>query len=258
MIPLSQNQHKFIRSLQFKKGRDLENRFLVEGVRLCEEVLNSDHQVNYLIISETLRHSERILQLLEKSRARKLPIYVTDEKKFNTLSDTQTPQGIACVAAKKEQPADLKSGSLLLGLDAIRDPGNMGTMIRTADWFGLDGIFASADTVDIYNPKVIRGTMGALFHVPVKENVTLYDELVVLKQNNFKIIGTVSEDGIPLAQFKKQEKTVLLIGNEAQGLAPELDSIIDSNICITRKGKGESLNAAIAAGIFLYHLTKDN
>jgi len=258
MIPLSQNQHKFVRSLQLKKVRDQENRFLVEGVRLCEEVLNSDYQVNYLIFSENLRQSERTLRLIEKSRARKLPIYVTKEKKFNTLSDTQTPQGVACVVTKKEPPADMKSGSLLLGLDAIRDPGNMGTIIRTADWFGIDGIFASADSVDIYNSKVIRGTMGALFHVPVKENVTIYDELNVLKQNNFKIIGTVSEDGIPLGQFKKPEKTVLLVGNEARGLNPELDRIIDSKICITRKGKGESLNAAIAAGITLYHLTKDN
>ncbi len=258
MIPLSQNQHKFIRSLQHKKGRDQENLFLVEGIRLCEEVINSDYQINYLIISESLRESERILQILEKIKTQKLPIYITDEKKFKALADTQTPQGIACIVTKKEQPTGMNSGSLLLGLDAIRDPGNMGTIIRTADWFGIDGIFTSSDSVDIYNPKVIRSTMGALFHIPIKENVTLYDELNFLKQNNFKITGTVSEGGVPIEQFKKQEKTVLLIGNEAQGLSPELDSIIEINICITGKGKSESLNAAIAAGIAIYYLTKDN
>ena len=258
MIPLSLNQHKFIRSLQHKKGRDQENMFLVEGLRSCEEVLNSDYQVQYLIVSESLQQTERISQVLEKSQTQKLPIYVTDEKKFIALADTQTPQGIACIVSKKKRPKDMDKGSLLLGLDAIRDPGNMGTIIRTAEWFGIDGIFTSADSVDIYNSKVIRSTMGALFHVPVKENVTLYDELNFLKQNNFKIVGTVSEGGVPLAQFKKQGKTVLLIGNEAQGLNPELGSIIDINICITGKGKSESLNAAIAAGITLYYLTRDN
>ncbi|MBN2413868.1 RNA methyltransferase [candidate division KSB1 bacterium] len=257
MIPLSQNQYKYIRSLQFKKGRDRENRFLVEGIRLCEEAINSDYQINSLIIAENLRESERILQYVDKIKKQQLPIYITDEKKFKTLADTQTPQGIACIVTKKERPIDLSSSSLLLALDAIRDPGNLGTIIRTAEWFGIDGIFSGVDTVDIYNPKVIRSTMGAFFHVPVKENVILPDELNVLKKNNYKIIGTVREGGIPLEQFKKKEKTVLLIGSEAQGLNPGLKKIIDMNITISGKGKSESLNAAIAAGITLYHFTKD-
>ena len=258
MISLSQNLYKFVRSLQLKKNRDVENLFLVEGTRLCEEALNSEYQVNYLILSESLRQSERIVKILDKCQAKKLPVYSTDEKKFNTLTDTQTPQGIACVVSKKDQSQNLNSGKLLLCLDAIRDPGNMGTIIRTAEWFGVDGIITSADSVDIYNPKVLRSTMGALFHVPVKEGVTLHDEMLSLKKNNFKITGTVSDGGVPLAQFRKQEKTILLIGNEAQGLNPELDSIIDNNISIPGKGKSESLNAAIAAGIILYYLTRNN
>jgi len=258
MFPLSQNQYKFIRSLQSKKGRDKENWFLVEGIRLCEEVLNSDYQINYFILSDNLQKSKRNKYILNKIQSQKIPVFVTDEKNFAVLADTQTPQGIACVVTKKNDPKDWSLGSFLLGLDAIRDPGNMGTIIRTAEWFGIDGILSGVNSVEIYNPKVIRSTMGALFHVPFHENVQLYNELSKLKQLHFEIIGAVSKDGVPLEQFKKKEKTVLLIGNEAQGLSPELDSITDTKICIAGKGNSESLNAAIATGILLYFLTKNN
>jgi len=102
MFPLSQNQYKFIRSLQSKKGRDKENWFLVEGIRLCEEVLNSDYQINYFILSDNLQKSKRNKYILNKIQSQKIPVFVTDEKNFAVLADTQTPQGIACVMTKKK------------------------------------------------------------------------------------------------------------------------------------------------------------
>lgn len=255
ILPLSQNQFKFVRSLQLQKNRQQENLFVVEGVRLCEELVHSDFFIQYFIINSSQEHSERLERLIADIKNRNLTIFETNDKQFAGIADTRQPQGIAAVVSIKQTLPDFSNSRIILGLDSIRDPGNLGTIIRTAEWFGIDGIITGEGSVEIYNPKTVRSAMGALFHIPVLKNANLVQELVNLKKQNFTIAGAVSEPGLPLADYHIPGKIVLLIGNEAQGLHPQLASLLDVKINIPGKGKSESLNAAIAAGIFLYHIT---
>ncbi|HPG40812.1 MAG TPA: RNA methyltransferase [bacterium] len=256
MPSLSQNQFKFIRSLHLQKNREREKLFLVEGVRLCEELVRSDFTIHYFIINKSGEHTDRLTSLLAAIEKRRLEVFEATDQQFTALADTRQPQGIAAIVSVKLAAPDLTAARLILGLDSIRDPGNLGTILRTAEWFGSDGVITSEDSVEIYNPKTVRSTMGALFHIPIRDNVNLARELELLKEKNFTIVGASSEAGIPLPGYKAPGKIVLLIGNEAQGLRPEIENLLDTRINIPGRGKSESLNAAIAAGILLYHLTQ--
>jgi len=253
---LSQNQLKFVRSLHLQKNREREKLFLVEGVRLCEELVRSDFTIHYFIINKKGERSERFTRLLGAIEMRNLEVFEATDQQFIALADTHQPQGIAAVVSVKSATPDLSAARLILGLDSIRDPGNLGTILRTAEWFGSDGVITSEDSVEIYNPKTVRSTMGSLFHIPIIDNVNLVRELGFLKEKNFTIAGASSEAGMPLPGYSIPGKIVLLIGNEAQGLRPEIENLLDVRINIPGRGKSESLNAAIAAGILLYHFTQ--
>ena len=186
-----------------------------------------------------------------------LPVHTTSETNFADLVETETPQGIAAVVRYANHDLlDLLtiSPNTILALDRIQDPGNMGTIIRTAEWFGVNGIIAARGTVDIYNPKVIRSAMGALFKIPVIQNINFGESISLLKKANFSLFGST------LAYTKKQpqpkpQKSVIFIGSEAHGLDDKLIYKMDHLISIPGSGSVESLNAAIAAGIILYEFT---
>ncbi len=255
--PLSQKQAKLVRSLQIKKYREKEQLFWIEGVRLCEEALNASAKIEFCVLAQNFQENDRNQNLLKRILAQNIPTYQSQEN-FKSLADTDSPQGIGCVVKIEENLPNYETAKRLLFIDGIQDPGNMGTLFRTAEWFGFDGIITSDNSVDILNPKVLRSTMGAIFNIPVQDKAQPIEVVKQLKEKRFTLIGSV------LSEHAKQEiqtpvdKACLVIGSEAHGIRKELLPLLDENICIPGSGKSESLNAAVAAGILMYTLGKNH
>ena len=202
-----------------------------------------------IYVSESFYKNPPELRGLELSKA-----LIVDDQVFRQISDTQTPQGIMAVVRQQENCLEdiLKQpDALLLFLENIQDPGNLGTMMRTAEGAGVTGIIMSRDTVDIYNPKVIRSTMGAIFRVPFVIADSLPEVIFQLKQNGVSVYAGHLKGDV----FYKQDYrdgSAFLIGNEGNGLTDEITALADHKIKIPMKGKVESLNAAVSATILMY------
>jgi RNA methyltransferase, TrmH family len=254
-MPLSSKRIKSLRSLQLKKYRDLENRYLLEGVRLLEEALASPVFIHEILVGEN-ELSPRLQQIVQLAQTRSIAIHNVDPHTLASLCDTESPQGIVAVAEKSVIPEPRWSeldDSLLLILDQLHDPGNLGTILRTAEWFGVQTVVLSQHTVELYNPKVVRSSMGALFRLRCIVDIDLMAVLPLLKQGGYEIVTSVLHNGettmVPL------HKTALVIGGEAEGVSAQVQQYSDRNITIPCRGRGESLNAAVAAGILLDQLT---
>ncbi len=235
---LSISQKKYVNSLQQKKFRTQYSTFVVEGLKIVNELLKSDYEV------ETIFATSSWL----KNNSSKEAIHVT-EKELSQLSSLKTPNEVLAVVKQKEtQLLDLKS-TITIALDHIQDPGNLGTIIRTADWFGVKNIICSEDCVDVYNPKVIQATMGSLFRVNVvytdlKEFFDEYKDLTVY--------GALLEGDNVYNVKLKSEGAVLLMGNESKGIAEELIPYVTNKIAIPKFGNAESLNVGIATAIICF------
>ena len=256
---LSKEKLKELIKLKTKKGRSQQGKFLLEGLRLCGEALNSSWAIESILFTPSFEDKIKgndFSKRLQKSNAKMIEVRTRDLEK---LSDTITAQGIMCVVKiRRNQIEDLwrKNNNFILALDGIRDPGNAGTLIRTADALGVDGVILSGDTVELYNPKVVRSTMGSIFHLPVWDEVDLEKTLPELKNRNFKIIGADVRQGKSLDKVNYSGKFCLLIGSEAEGLNDKWLKLSDEVVYIPIIGKAESLNAAVAGGILLYEITR--
>jgi TrmH family RNA methyltransferase len=257
---LSKEKLKKLSKLKTKKGRKEEGKFLVEGVRLCEEAAQSGWPIETAIHTIAFEEKPRGKKLLRKLRDLSLYLIPAKNHDLGKLSDTKTAQGIICVArTKRPSSREMweKKTRLVVALDGIRDPGNVGTLIRTADAFGIDALILSKDTVELFNPKVIRSSMGAIFRLKVFDEVDLETTVLQLKKRKFKIVGTDVRKGTGLDAFNPLEKTCLLIGSEAEGLNARLLELSDQIVHIPIRDKVESLNVAVAGGILLYHVAKE-
>jgi TrmH family RNA methyltransferase len=255
----SKEKLKELTKLKTKKGRKTQGRFLVEGIRLCEEVVNSDWEIDSVLFTSSFQDLPAGKKLLQKFERRNVEIIPVKTEIVKKLSDTVTPQGIISVVKIRGFSLDqLWSGdsNIILALDAIRDPGNVGALIRTADAFGIDGVILSSDSVELYNPKVVRSTMGSIFHLPILDEVDLEETIPNLKKRNFKIYGTDVKEGKDSDKVDYSEKICLLIGSEAEGLNNNLLKLSDEIIRIPIVGRAESLNASVAGGILLYEITR--
>ncbi len=250
---LSQNLAKNIKSLRLKKNRDKEHSYIAEGIRLCEEALGSD-RIRYGVITTDILDSPRGKRLVERFQKRDIPIYKATASQFKNISDTKTPQGIALVIKKPHFSEFNPLTSPCLVLDHLRDPGNLGTLLRSANWFGVKDIYVSTESVDPYNPKAVRSSMGSLLHCRVHENMELASVLKTVRQGGYRIIGA-STNGTNIRTVSPTAKDMIVIGSEAHGISQHLSNYIDIEVAIPGSGKGESLNAAIAGSIFLYHFT---
>ena len=259
MQELSKEKLKQILKLKTKKGREKEERFLIEGLRLCEEAFFSDWEVELLLFPSEYVQFLKTKKLMREFLKEKREIFILSNQDMKKLTDTKTPQGIFAVVSKKEFTLDkdfLKKVSLLVGLDNIRDPGNLGTIIRTADSAGVDGVLLSTGCVELYNPKVIRATMGSIFHLPIIDKIELKDIIPELKSSGFKIFASEVREGEDFTKIKYPEKICLLIGSEATGISKEILGLADERIKIPIYGKAESLNASVATGILLYEIIR--
>lgn len=258
---LSKNHLKSLLFLHKKKYRERENRYLIEGRRLCEDALDSDVKIQEFIICEEEIASGQLEPILSAAKKREIAIYSADKKQLSQISDTKTPQGIAAVVGKNDISLDIlleTEGGLLIGIDGIRDPGNLGTIIRTADWFAVRGFLLSKDTVELYNPKVVRSTMGSIFRVPACENIDLVRVVPDLKNRGYRIIATLAGSGTPSHEITRGKNDLIILGSEAEGISDSLRTFIDINTTIPRIGGGESLNVAVAIAIILYQLNRKN
>jgi TrmH family RNA methyltransferase len=252
---ISQSLLKSYSKLTQKKYRQSERKFLVEGVHLVEEVLNSDWDVEAIIINSK-GFVKEVGRLGSWEVGNGVPLYECSEKDFKKFSDTITSQGIVAVVKMKEFPVksfwnQLPQRSLIVALDEITDPGNAGTILRTCDWFGVNAALVSNNSVDLFNPKVLRATMGAVFHIPILADLNLESMLLQGKEHHFKIITTVLDSGNVLDQFSFPDRSIIVLGNEARGVSKKIRDLSDELVTIPKYGKAESLNVAISCGIIL-------
>jgi len=251
---LTKNQIKHYSSLLSKKYRLQEKKFIVEGIKLVEEALISEYSCEIIIaVKEFAEEDQNLLKRLDK---RKITTEIVKSTDFEKLSDTKNPQGIIGVFHFKQQcSSDFKHEKLIVALENISDPGNLGTILRNCDWFGIKNVLLSPDCAEIYNPKVIRASAGSVFHLDIYEEKDLYNVLVELKKNGFVIL-CADLNGENLYSFSRSSKTILVLANEANGPTEKLLQSCDSKITIPRIGKAESLNVASASAVILSEITK--
>ena len=249
-IIIESNQNKIIKevnSLKAKKERDKTGLFILEGKRLVEEIPNS-WEIKYLLKAES--YSEDIN--FEN-------VYTVKDSLFEKISETVNPQGILAVCHIKEfdvTNVDYSNSPFFVVLENVTDPGNMGTLIRTADAAGADGIFLSKGCVDIYNPKVIRATMGSIFHLPIYRNLNLMDLMEDFKNNNVKTLAAHLKGTSTPYKVDMTTACAIIIGNEANGLSDEISEMASDLVKIPMPGKAESMNAGIAGGILIYEAVR--
>lgn len=244
---VSKNQIKLITSLQQKKYRSIHQLFFAEGVKVIQELLMSNFELEHLYITEV-----PIAIGIGVDPSKKTLISEAELKKISSLS---SPNNCLAVFKIPIETAVINKG-LILALDDIRDPGNLGTIMRLCDWFGIEQLICSQNTVDIYNPKVVQATMGSITRV----NVNYLDLEVFLKQTNLPIFGTFM-DGKNIYKEELPNEGIIIMGNEANGISSTIEKIIHHRLTIPRFGKlqqTESLNVATAAAIVLSEFKRLN
>ncbi|WP_244835313.1 RNA methyltransferase [Clostridium sp. BJN0001] len=237
---------KEIRKLHERKNRNKLSKFIIEGFRLIEEAFISNVPIDYIIISKSAKEKISNYNIDTDS----IKCYEMPDNLLKELAFTDSPQGIVAVIQVENQKIS-ESGSFYLLCDKVQDPGNMGTIIRTADAAGADGIILTKGTVDIYNEKVIRSTMGSIFHIPIFYDNDL-SEVKKLKSNGFKLIVTALDAENNFFEQKLDGKIILTVGNEGNGVSNDIVSLADIKVKIPMSGKAESLNVSIASGIIMY------
>jgi RNA methyltransferase, TrmH family len=248
---------KYYSSLKLKKFREKEKKFLIEGIHLLDECLHSSYVIECTVINERADTNklDNIIPLLKRKN---IPVHTVRENLFNKLKETENSQGVVGVVnqRKTQSDRDISKGDFYIAFERINDPGNLGTMIRTAYWFGADGILLSKDSVDVYNSKVIRSTQGALFHSNLIANVDLSQKLNELKEHGFTIFLLALNADAALNNINHFGKTVFVFGNETEGISELLLKQNFNKIKIEGYSGCESLNVSVACGITLNHFRK--
>ena len=245
---ISKNQIKFVRSLQLKKNRDFNNCFVVEGEKIVDEIIQSDFSIYQIFATKEWLLSN--LNIVAEQT------HQISEKELERISTLKTPNKVLVVVEKAERELKISTitKGLTLVLDEIKDPGNLGTIIRACDWFGVSNIICSNNSVDIYNPKVVQATMGSLARVKV--HYTDIEGVINQLPNNFPIYGACM-DGKNVTDIVIEKDAILIIGNESFGISKKVNQLIKQRIIIPRKKEGaESLNVAIATSILLHEFRR--
>ena len=245
---------KHIRKLKEKKYRDEYGEYIVEGIKLINEAIEEKQNVKTIIVCDNC-DKEAINQNSMYEVAKHNCVYV-DEKVFNTITEVKNPQGILAVVEKQNKEKQINfNEDIIVVLDDIQDPGNLGTILRTVDSVGVSQIIVSKKSGDVYNSKVVRSTMGAIFRVNVIESENLKDTIKEIKKHKYNVIST-SLDAEKSLYDINLNKAVIVIGNEANGVSKEIQELSDTKIKIPMLGKTESLNASVATGIVLYEYVR--
>ncbi|CQR48083.1 Putative TrmH family tRNA/rRNA methyltransferase [Paraliobacillus sp. PM-2] len=228
--------------LKKKKYREEAQQFLIEGMHLVEEAMKSDWSIEAIIVQENIGIP---------FDTGNVTIVNVSNNVMDHLADTKAPQGIMAVVNQKE--VQRSSNHRLLLLDSIQDPGNVGTMIRTADAAGFSGVILGENTVDLFNDKVIRSTQGSIFHLPIIQ-ANLAETCETLKKEAVSIWASTLEQADAINELTVPDKVALIVGNEGAGVSPALLQQADQRVHIPIYGQAESLNVSVAAGIMIYQM----
>ncbi len=247
---ITREQIKYIRSLQQKKFREEYSCYVAEGLKIiCEVISNQSSDIEFLVCTPKIKN-----QLKIGFRNQEMKIIEVSEKEFSRISNQKTPQEALAVLRMRKHlnlPDKIEKG-LILALDRIQDPGNLGTLLRIADWFGVKDLICSDDSVDLYNPKVIQASMGAFLRVNVHYG-NLGNLLTGLKENQGYTIYGTTLDGNNIYNEEFSSKSILILGNESSGLSESVKAITDRQVMIPNYGTGnektESLNVSVAAAV---------
>ncbi len=246
---------KNIKKLKDKKFRDEAGLYIIEGIKMIEEAIEEKASIKKILICEECLTTGDLEQKILYEIAKYNCIYV-NSKVYNFLTDVVAPQGIMAVVAKPSKDTEIDySEDIILALDGIQDPGNLGTILRTADSVKLKQIIVTKNTADSYNPKVVRSTMGAILRIKIIETEDLAKTLKEAKKNKFKIVATSLDTNESIYDISYNKK-VIVIGNEANGVSKEIQELADNRVKIPMLGKTESLNASVATGIMLYEYVR--
>lgn len=253
MIQISASKNskcKYIKSLALKKNRQKYGEYIIEGIKNVNEALNSDKTVTSIYISDDFFNTKQF------DYPKDIPVYRLTDNVFDSISSTKTPQGILA-SVKIDLNTGIKAdlAKCYIYCDGINDPGNLGTIIRTADAAGFAGVMLSAECVDLYSPKVIRSTMGSVFHVDTETDVP-HERLLEYRKMGFQILGGALEDSSrDFREVDYTRPTIIIVGNEANGMSQAAREICQF-VKIPILGRAESLNVGVAASILMYEVVR--
>ncbi|WP_421380349.1 TrmH family RNA methyltransferase [Bacillus salacetis] len=241
-------QVKQWKKLQTKKERENSGTYIVEGFHLVEEALRYKEVIKEVLVKEGV-------DLPSTWNIDEVSVITLSEDAAKAVSATETSQGVFAVCYYTEERTFGLKGKTFLMLDEVQDPGNLGTIIRTADAAGIDIIILGEGTADLYNQKVLRSAQGSHFHLPIIKG-DLQEWIPQLKNEGIPVYGTALENGVEYHTVSGSDSFALILGNEGNGVSPAILESTDQNLYVPIYGKSESLNVAIAAGILMYHLKK--
>ncbi len=254
---ISKNNNHIVEAAKLKqtKHRKFCGKFLIEGDKVIQMAIDSDYIIDIIFIDESKRFA--FAGVIEKAENMGIKLYLISNQASAKIASSKNPQGIFAVAEIKYSDIDNVEGDLIIACENLNDPGNMGTIIRTADAVGVKCLLLSSNCVDVYNEKVIRASMGSVFNV----GIIIADDFIASLEGTKKIgyhAGCGHLNGDDFFGRKTHEKNILVIGNEANGITDEAASLCDSLWKLPMQGSAESLNAAVAAGIMMYDIMRKN
>ena len=254
MLPKKTITH--LNKLQEKKYRNEFQEFIVEGIKGVGEALKENAEVMLIIIEGKRRDENEIATLIKTAEHKNVPVEFCARGDIGDIKTTDTFPGVLAVIAQPEVALEnITNNQPIICLDGIKDPGNLGTIIRTADWFGIPNILLSEDSVDPYNPKLVRSTMGSLFRVKLCESQHLPTTLAALTEKHGYEIIALDMHSENIEKMRPSKKAIYLFGSESHGIRPSLESLISKRYTIQGTGRAESLNVGVSVGILLSKLS---
>ena len=248
---------KISKLMSSKKFRIKEKQFVIEGARLCEDAANSGIIIEKVFYTE--KAQEKYSKIVDRIKKTSNDSFLVTEKIMNFITDTKTPQGLVCVCKQFDDKFNIekvKNSKKLIALENIQDPSNLGTIFRTAEALGLEGVILTDDCCEVFSSKVLRGSMGAVFRVPIYTFESTMD-IFKLFGKDFNIYGAVPDkNAVDIRKVDFSKKSIVLVGNEGNGLKEETIKKCKEKLTIPMKGKSESLNAAVAASIAMWEMVK--
>jgi TrmH family RNA methyltransferase len=252
---LSRSNARLVHALKQRKTRETQGLFLAEGVRVAEELAASDIDLEFALVSTTLGDTPRG-HTLQSVLSKRTAVHVLRDDELKAAAATENAQGVLAVARVPRHTLDslaVPAPARVLICDGVQDPGNLGTLIRSADAFAFHAVLLLPGSVDAWNPKVVRAAAGSSFHLPIVTGT--FEQLPSwLRAQEFYTLGAAA-DGVPFERSQVRARTSLVVGNEGAGLRAETQALVDRSVRIDMPGPAESLNVGVAAGILMYLLT---
>ncbi|MDA8097195.1 MAG: RNA methyltransferase [Clostridia bacterium] len=252
---------KYLKQFHQRKHREREGRFLVEGVRVVEEALAADFEVEVIVFTAEALRDPRTAALVTAASGRGIAVWEVEPALLQELTATETPQGVVALVYKSGTTVDevlaTRTGvPLVLVVDGIQDPGNLGTIIRTADACAVTGVALLRDSVDLYHPRVVRATAGSVFHLPIAEQVDPAELVTGLKRRGFQVLAGDPNGDRSLYDCDFAGPTAVAVGHETRGVGPELRDAVDNLVFIPMPGRAESLNVGVATALLVYEAVR--